>query len=183
MFNYLLEAADCFQGATFNFLHGYYRTSLADLRTALELVMIGTYGTLHPNDKDYLQWKSGNSENFGFTRCRKRLAMSEHPLRLFFSQMRRRRDAEAVRDLGHPDVGVGQQRLGGLDVVAGEFWRTPSGAARAPSGGEAGLGALPDQAALEFRQRAKHVKNQPPLCGRRVEGFGQTAKPDTPYLY
>jgi hypothetical protein len=73
MFNYLLEAADCFQGATFNLLHGYYRTSLAELRTAIELVMIGTYGTLHPNDKDYIQWKNGNSPNFGFTRCRKRL--------------------------------------------------------------------------------------------------------------
>ena len=41
MFNCLLEAADCFQGATFNFLHGYYRTALSELRTALELVIIG----------------------------------------------------------------------------------------------------------------------------------------------
>jgi hypothetical protein len=58
MFNCLLEAADCFQGATFNFLHGFYRTALAELRTALELVMIGTYGTLYPNNKGYLQWKA-----------------------------------------------------------------------------------------------------------------------------
>ena len=71
MFNCLLEAADCFQGATFNFLHGFYRTALAELRTALELVMIGTYGTL--SNKDYLPWKAGKSEIFGFTRCRKRL--------------------------------------------------------------------------------------------------------------
>ena len=48
----------------------------------------------------------------------------------------------------------------------------------APRGGKTRLGALPDQAALEFRQRAEHVKNQPPLRGRRVEGFGQAAKPD-----
>jgi hypothetical protein len=74
MFNCLLEAADCFQGATFTFLHGFYRTALAELRTALELVMIGTYGTLYPTDDDYRQWKSGKSENFGFTRCRKRLS-------------------------------------------------------------------------------------------------------------
>ena len=40
----------------------------------------------------------------------------------------------------------------------------------APRGGKTRLGALADQAALEFRQRAKHVKNQPPLRGRRVEG-------------
>ena len=29
MFDCLLEAADCFKGATFNFLHGFYRTALA----------------------------------------------------------------------------------------------------------------------------------------------------------
>ena len=73
IFNFLLEAADCFQGTTFNFLHGFYRIALTELRTALELVMIGTYGALYPTDKDYLEWKSGQSENFGFTRCRKRL--------------------------------------------------------------------------------------------------------------
>jgi len=40
--------------------------------------------------------------------------------------------------------------------------------ARAAGGGKAGLGALTDQTALEFRQCAEHVKNQPPLRGRRV---------------
>src|SRR5271170_1681702 len=61
------------------------------------------------------------------------------------------------------------------------FGGSASRAASAPRGGQARLGALPDQAALELRQRAKHVKNQPPLRGRRVEGFGQAAKPDTPH--
>ena len=42
------------------------------------------------------------------------------------------------------------------------------------------MGALADQAALEFRQRTKHVKDKPPLRGRRVEGLGQAAEPDTP---
>jgi len=37
---------------------------------------------------------------------------------------------------------------------------------------------LPDQAAYEFRQRAKHVKNKPTLRRRRVESFGQAAKTD-----
>jgi hypothetical protein len=64
---------------------------------------------------------------------------------------RRRRDTETVCDLGDADVGVGQHRLASLNVVVGEFWRTTSGAACAPSGGEACLGALSDQAALEFR--------------------------------
>jgi hypothetical protein len=52
---------------------------------------------------------------------------------------------------------------------------------KATGGGEARLGALADQAPLKLRQRAKHVKNQPPLRGRRVEGFGLAAKPDTSY--
>lgn len=48
-----------------------------------------------------------------------------------------RRDAEAVRDLSHADVEIGEHRLGGLDVVVGEFWRTASGAASTPRGGQA----------------------------------------------
>jgi hypothetical protein len=56
-----------------------------------------------------------------------------------------------VRDLSHADVGIGEQRLGGLDVVVREFRRPASGAASAPRGGKPRLGALPDQAALEFR--------------------------------
>jgi hypothetical protein len=71
----------------------------------------------------------------------------------------RRRDPEAVRYLSHANVEIGEHRLGGLNVIVREFRRTPSRAASAPRGGEARLGALPDQTALEFRQRAKHVKN------------------------
>jgi hypothetical protein len=55
----------------------------------------------------------------------------------------------AVCDLGDADIGISQQRLG--NVVVGEFWRPPASAARAPSGGEARLGACPDQAALKLR--------------------------------
>jgi hypothetical protein len=54
--------------------------------------------------------------------------------------------------------------LAGLDVVVCEFLRTPSLAAEATGGGEARLGALADQAALEFRQRTKHVKSSPPCA-------------------
>jgi len=61
----------------------------------------------------------------------------------------------AVRDLIHADVGIGQRRLGGLDVVVREFRRTASGAASTPRGGKARLSALPDQATLEFRQRTE----------------------------
>jgi hypothetical protein len=60
-----------------------------------------------------------------------------------------------VCDLSHADVGVGQHLLGGLNVIVGKFGRMASGAANAPSGGEARLGALTDQTALEFRQCAE----------------------------
>jgi hypothetical protein len=71
IFNCLLDAADCLQCANFNLLHGFYRAALAELRTALELVMIGTHGSRNPNDKDYCEWKSGIGE-WNFTRCRRR---------------------------------------------------------------------------------------------------------------
>ena len=84
-------------------------------------------------------------------------------------------------DLSHADVGIGEHRLGGLDVMVGEFRRPASGAAGTPRGGEARLGALPDQTALKLCQCPKHMENQPALRGRRVEGFGQAAKPDAAY--
>ena len=55
-----------------------------------------------------------------------------------------RRDAEALRNLRHADITIGQHGLGGLDVLVGQFWRAAAGAAEAASGGEARLGALPD---------------------------------------
>lgn len=70
LYNCMLDAADCFQCATFNFLHGYYRAAIAELRVALELVMIGTYGNFNPGDKQYVDWKTSGGE-LGFTRCRK----------------------------------------------------------------------------------------------------------------
>ena len=50
---------------------------------------------------------------------------------------RRGRDAEAVRDLRHADVGIGEHRLGALDVVVRQFRRSASGAANAARDGEA----------------------------------------------
>jgi len=57
---------------------------------------------------------------------------------------RRGRDAEAVRYLGHGDVGIGEHRLGGIDIAVREFRRSASRAASAPRGGQARLGALAD---------------------------------------
>jgi len=73
IYNCMLDAADCFQCANFNFLHGYYRAALAELRVALELVTIGAYGSLNPNNEKYIAWKSGTGE-LGFTGCRRRLS-------------------------------------------------------------------------------------------------------------
>jgi hypothetical protein len=72
LFVCMLDAADAFQCVTFLFLHGYYRAAMAQLRVALELVMIGAYGNLKPTDADYVTWKSSGSE-LGFTRFRKRM--------------------------------------------------------------------------------------------------------------
>jgi hypothetical protein len=58
LFSCMLDAGDAFQCANFLFLHGYYRATMAELRVALELVMIGAYGNLKPNDSDYLVWKN-----------------------------------------------------------------------------------------------------------------------------
>jgi hypothetical protein len=72
LFSCMLDASDAFQCTNFLFLHGYYRAAMAELRVALELVMIGAYGNLKPNDPDYLVWKTSGSE-LGFTRFRKRM--------------------------------------------------------------------------------------------------------------
>jgi len=76
IFNSMLDAGVCFQSAAFNFLSGFYRTAIADLRTALELTTIGTFGQLYPTDPSYLEWKAGASEMFGFSSCRKVLSGS-----------------------------------------------------------------------------------------------------------
>ena len=92
-----------------------------------------------------------------------------------------RRHAEAVCDLRHADIGIGEHCPRRFELVLCELRRAASGTAGPSRRREARLGALPDQAALEFRQRAKHVKNQPALRGRRVKSFGQAAKPDAPH--
>jgi hypothetical protein len=73
IYDCMLDAADSFQCANFNFLHGYYRGALAELRVALEIVMIGTYGSLNPKNENYLAWKKGAGE-LSFRRCRKPLS-------------------------------------------------------------------------------------------------------------
>ena len=72
LFSCMLDAGEAFQCTNFLLLHGYYRAALAELRVALELVMIGAYGNLKPDDPDYMVWKTSGSE-LGFTRFRRRM--------------------------------------------------------------------------------------------------------------
>ncbi len=72
LFSCMLDAGDAFQCTNFLFLHGYYRAAMAELRVALELVMIGAYGNLKPDDPDYIIWKTSGSE-LSFTRFRRRM--------------------------------------------------------------------------------------------------------------
>lgn len=67
LFTGMLDAADCFRASTFDSLHGYYRSALSNLRSALELVVIGSLGNLSPNDKDYLRWKKQNVGSLPFS--------------------------------------------------------------------------------------------------------------------
>lgn len=66
LFTGMLDAADCFQASTFDSLHGYYRSALSNLRSAIELVAIGSLGNLLPNDKDYLRWTKQNLGSLPF---------------------------------------------------------------------------------------------------------------------
>jgi len=75
IFASMLDVADCYQCSTFNFLHGFYRAALAELRTALEVMTIGTYGALNPSNADYLAWKAGSGD-LTFGRARRRLHAS-----------------------------------------------------------------------------------------------------------
>jgi hypothetical protein len=73
LFAGMLDAVDCFRASTFDSLHGYYRSALSNLRSALELVAIGSLGNLSPNDSDYLRWKKQNVGSLPFSTAMKKL--------------------------------------------------------------------------------------------------------------
>jgi hypothetical protein len=68
----MLDASDCFQASLFDYVHGYYRSSISNLRSALELIAIGALGNLFPEDEVYLRWKDGSAD-LAFPACRRRL--------------------------------------------------------------------------------------------------------------
>ena len=73
LFAGMLDASDCFQASTFDSLHGYYRSALANLRSAVELVAIGTLGNRSPTDTDYIRWKKHSVGSLPFSTAIKKL--------------------------------------------------------------------------------------------------------------
>lgn len=65
LFAPMLDAGDDLQASIFDALHGYYRTSFSALRNVLELMTIGTCGTLQTSRQRYENWRDG-SEEFKF---------------------------------------------------------------------------------------------------------------------
>ena len=59
MFPVMLDAGDDFQATTYNALVGYYRLSISALRSALELVTVGTWAELCGKSKEFGDWREG----------------------------------------------------------------------------------------------------------------------------
>ena len=52
----MLDAADCFQASVFDSLHGFYRSSISNLRSVIDVVAVGTLGKLSPS-QTYLKFQ------------------------------------------------------------------------------------------------------------------------------
>jgi hypothetical protein len=82
LFDGMLDGADCLQACTFDSLHGYYRSAVSNLRSALEVVAIGSLGNLLPNDSDYLRWREHHMGSLPFKSCMRKLrGVTDGPVR------------------------------------------------------------------------------------------------------
>jgi hypothetical protein len=59
LFPVMLDAGDDFQVATYTALTGFYRLSIAALRSALELVTIGTWAQVCGRHQEFRDWRAG----------------------------------------------------------------------------------------------------------------------------
>ncbi len=59
MFSVMLESGDDFQAATYAAVTGFYRLSVAALRSALELTAIGAWAQVCGKHKEFRSWRSG----------------------------------------------------------------------------------------------------------------------------
>jgi len=66
IFPVMLDAGDDFQAATYSALTGFYRLSVAALRSALELTAIGAWAQVCRKEKEFRSWRAGKSSlSFG----------------------------------------------------------------------------------------------------------------------
>ena len=66
IFPVMLDAGDDFQAATYNAMTGFYRLSVAALRSALELTAIGAWAQVCGKHTEFSSWRSGKlSLSFG----------------------------------------------------------------------------------------------------------------------
>jgi len=73
----MLDAGDCFQASVFDSLHGFYRSSISNLRSVIDVVAVGTLGKLSPKDDAYQKWTEGKSgSSLNFLNLRSRLSKS-----------------------------------------------------------------------------------------------------------
>jgi len=84
MFAPMLDACDDLQSSTFCALHGYYRAGFSGLRNVLEVMTIGTCGSLS-RSQQYLSYRAGSTE-FSFGMACDQLS-DEPQLILFNSNM------------------------------------------------------------------------------------------------
>lgn len=78
VFEVMLDAGDDFQAATYNALTGFYRFSMSGLRSALELVTIGTWAQVCGKKQEFRKWRAGK-EAISFGRaCDGLMAASDH---------------------------------------------------------------------------------------------------------
>jgi len=61
LFSAMLAAGDDFQSATYAALTGFYRLSVSAMRSALELMTIGTWAQVCDKDAEYRVWREGKS--------------------------------------------------------------------------------------------------------------------------
>jgi hypothetical protein len=61
MFPVMLDAGDDFQAATYTTLTGFYRLSIAALRSALELTTIGAWAQVCAKRQEFRSWRAGKS--------------------------------------------------------------------------------------------------------------------------
>jgi hypothetical protein len=80
------------------------------------------------------------------------------------SIQRRRRDAEPVCDLSHADAGLASIALAASMSSSVSFGGRPPVRPARRAAARPAWGALADQAALEFRQCTKHMKDKPPFA-------------------